>query len=86
MLSSATRFRARGTVVLSLFVLAVIAAACGGSAGRPASAARRAATGAPGGQAAGPNEQPRAIRTTAGHGTAARPGTWPAGRRRRRAC
>jgi len=45
MLSSATWFRVRGRVVLSLFVLAAIAAACGGAAslgGAPA------ATGAPG--------------------------------------
>ena len=46
MLSSATRFRARGTVVLSLFVLAVIVAACGGAA-QLAGAPGPAATGAP---------------------------------------
>ena len=56
MLSSATRFRARGTVVLSLFVLAVIAAACGSS---PAALAPGAAgTAAPGIPAAGPQRQP----------------------------
>lgn len=56
MLSSATRFRARGTVVLFLFVLAAITAACGGSPAGLAPGA--AATGAPAIPAAGPNEQP----------------------------
>jgi hypothetical protein len=58
MLSSATRFRARGTVALSLFVLAVIAAGCGGSAGSAVGlGGAPAATGAPGVPAAGPDEQ-----------------------------
>ena len=65
MLSSATRFRARGTVVLSLFVLAVIAAACGGGR-EPRPAGAGAATGAPGGQAAGPNEQPKGDQNNGG--------------------
>jgi len=33
MLSSAIRFRARGTVALSMFVLAAIVAACGSRSG-----------------------------------------------------
>jgi Domain of unknown function (DUF4349) len=62
MLSSAIRFRARGTVVLSLFVLALVSAACGGSpTGIGPGAAlgpAPAASAAPGVPAAGPNEQP----------------------------
>lgn len=57
MLSSATRFRTRGAVVLSLFVLAVMAVACGGSPGQ-AVGLGGAPTGASGSQAAGPKEQP----------------------------
>ena len=47
MLSSASRFRARGTVVLSLFILAMITAACGGSPAAQLGGAGPAATGAP---------------------------------------
>ena len=62
MLSNATRFRARGTVVLLLFVLAVIAAACGGSPAGQAvgngGAAAPGPTGAPAAPVGGPDEQP----------------------------
>jgi hypothetical protein len=62
MLSSATRFRTRGMVVLSLFTVAVIAAACGGAAtgGGPGGApgAAPAATAGAAGPIPGPNEQP----------------------------
>lgn len=47
MLSSATRFRARGTMVLSLFILAVITTACGGSPAAQLGGAGPGATGAP---------------------------------------
>lgn len=61
MLSSATRFRTRGMVVLSLFVLAMIAAGCGGSptgqALSPGGAGPAATSGAAG-PIPGPNEQP----------------------------
>jgi hypothetical protein len=61
MLSNATRFRARGTVVLFLFVLAVIAAACGGSPGGQAvgngGAPAPAATAGPAGPVGGPDDQ-----------------------------
>lgn len=60
MLSSAIRFRARGMVVLSLFVVAASAAACGGT---PAAApggqgVGAGATGAPAAPVGGPNEKP----------------------------
>jgi hypothetical protein len=62
MLSSATRFRTRGTVVLSLFVLSVIVAACAGSpAGLSGQGLGGPTAGPAGGPAApvgGPNEQP----------------------------
>ena len=60
MLSSATRFRTRGMVVLSLFVLTMIAAACGGSpAGQAAGpGAGAAATAGAAGPIPGPDEQP----------------------------
>ena len=63
MLSYATRFRTRGTVVLFLFVLAVIAAACGAAGGAPAGQGggpglAPAPTGAPAAPVGGPNEQP----------------------------
>ena len=59
MLSSTTRFRTRGMVVLSLFVLAGIAAACGGSsAGIGGKGLAPAASAAPAGPVGGPNEQP----------------------------
>ena len=71
MLSSATRFRARGTVVLSLFILAVTAAACGGSAGSPlgqGGAPGAAATGAPAAPVEGPNGQPGTDQGNNGNG------------------
>ena len=59
MLSNATRFRTRGMVVLSLFVLAMVAAACGGSpAGQAAGpGAGAAATSGAAGPIPGPDEQ-----------------------------
>jgi hypothetical protein len=58
MLSSASRFRTRGTVVLALVVLTVIVAACGGAAQMAGGAPAAAGTAAPRAPAAGPNEQP----------------------------
>ena len=79
MLSSATSFRARGTVVLTLFVLAVIAAACGGSAGQAVGAGAAPQRERPLVRPRARTSSRRAIRTTAsGDGSGGQTGN-PAG-------
>jgi uncharacterized protein DUF4349 len=79
MLSSATRIRTRGSVALSLFVLAAIVAACGGSAGVGLGPGGGAPMPAATAAAGGPVEQPQGDQSNGGDGNGGQSGNFAGG-------